>query len=78
MHFCVPNLPTAAARSATVALTNALLPWLLEIGASDVEAAIGRHGELRRGLCLYRGACAQPRLAAAFDLPGASLPWAAG
>jgi len=78
LHFCVPNLPAAAARSATVALTNALLPYLLDIGRSDLERAIAAHGDLRRGLYLYRGACAQDTLARTFDLPPASLPWPAG
>jgi alanine dehydrogenase len=78
LHFCVPNLPAAAARSATVALTNALLPYLVEIGRADLERAVAASGELRRGLYLYRGACAQAHLARAFDLAGASLPWAMG
>jgi len=78
LHFCVPNLPAAAARSATVALTNALLPYLLEIGGGDLERAIAASGDLRRGLYLYRGACAQEAIARTFDLPPASLPWPAG
>jgi alanine dehydrogenase len=78
LHFCVPNLPSAAARSATVALTNALLPYLLEIGRVDLERAVAGRGDLRRGLYLYRGACAQAALGRTFDLPAASLPWPAG
>jgi alanine dehydrogenase len=78
LHFCVPNLPAAAARSATVALTNSLLPYLMEIGRGDLERAVSASGELRRGLYLYRGACAQAALGRAFDLAGASLPWAMG
>ena len=69
---------SAAARSATVALTNALLPYLIDIGHSDLERAVGSNGDLRRGLYLYRGACAQATLGRAFELPGASLPWAMG
>ncbi len=78
LHFCVPNLPAAAARSSTAALTNALLPYLVELGHSDVERAVAGSGDLRRGLYLYRGDCAQESLAQAFDLPRASLPWPAG
>jgi alanine dehydrogenase len=78
LHFCLPNLPAAAARSATVALTNALLPFLIEMGRGELERAVGGSAELRRGLYLYRGACAQDGLARAFDLPGASLPWPMG
>jgi alanine dehydrogenase len=78
LHFCVPNLPAAAARSATVALTNALLPYLIDIGHGDLERAVAASGELRRGLYLYRGNCAQSGLGRALDLPGASMPWAMG
>ena len=31
LHFCVPNLPSTAARSATQALTNAVLPYLTSV-----------------------------------------------
>jgi alanine dehydrogenase len=78
LHFCVPNLPAAAARSATVALTNALLPYLLAIGHGDLERAVASSGELRRGLYLYRGDCAQSALGRALDLPGAPMPWVMG
>ena len=78
LHFCVPNLPAAAARSATVALTNSLLPYLLKIGRADLEGAVSACGELRRGLYLYKGGCAQAALGRTFDLPGAPMPWAMG
>jgi len=78
LHFCVPNLPAAAARSATVALTNSLLPYLLEIGRGGLERAVAASGELRRGLYLYEGDCAQAALGRAFGLPGAPMPWAMG
>jgi len=69
LHFCVPNLPSAAARSATLALTNALLPYVLEVGAKGVEGALGTLPDLRRGTYLYRGRCARESLARAFQLP---------
>jgi alanine dehydrogenase len=69
LHFCVPNLPSAAARSATLALTNALLPYVLEVGAKGVEGALAALPELRRGTYVYRGRCARESLARAFQLP---------
>ena len=77
LHFCVPNLPAAAARSSSVALTNAVLPYLLEVGSAEAEAALSSHDDLRRGTYLYRGLCAQESLARAFDLVRGPLPWAA-
>ena len=75
LHFCVPNLPSAAARSATQALTSALLPYLLELGAGGVERALGRSPDLRRGTYLYRGLCVKESLARTFDLRLEPLPF---
>ena len=74
LHFCVPNLPSAAARSATQALTNAVLPYLLEVAAHGFERALLALPELRRGTYLYRGRCALESLARAFGLPHEPLP----
>jgi alanine dehydrogenase len=68
LHFCVPNLPSVAARSATQALTNALLPLLLEVAREGFEAALARLPDLRRGTYLHRGRCAKESLARAFGL----------
>ncbi len=70
VHFCVPNLPSAAARSSTLALTNALLPYLLEVAGSGLDRSLEAHPELRRGTYLSRGRCVRESLARAFDLPG--------
>jgi alanine dehydrogenase len=69
VHFCVPNLPSAAARSSTLALTNALLPYLLDVAGSGLDPALAAHPELRRGTYLSRGRCTRESLARAFDLP---------
>jgi hypothetical protein len=39
---------------------------------------VAASGELRRGLYLYRGDCAQPALRRALDLAGAPMPWVMG
>jgi alanine dehydrogenase len=76
VHFCVPNLPSVAARSSTVALTNALLPSLLEIVEKGFDAAF----RAKRGLCmgtyLYRGACCKESLARAFGVAYEAPPCA--
>jgi alanine dehydrogenase len=78
LHFCVPNLPSAAARSATQALTNAVLPYLEAVAAHGFERATGALPELRRGTYLYRGRCAKESLARAFALPYEPLPLVEG
>lgn len=73
-HFCVPNLPSIASRSSTLAWTNTSLPWLLEIAGRGPEGAIARSAELRAGTYLWHGRVARPSLAEAFRLPCEPLP----
>jgi alanine dehydrogenase len=72
-HFCVPNLPSVAARSATQALTNALMPYLVEVGRVGFDAALGLLPDLRRGTYLHAGRCINGSLARAFGLPTESV-----
>jgi alanine dehydrogenase len=78
LHFCVPNLPSIAARSSTLALTNALLPYLEAVADSGFEPAILEHPELRRGTYLHEGRCVRPSLGRAFGIPWEPLPGGAG
>jgi alanine dehydrogenase len=73
-HFCVPNLPSVAARSATLALTNALLPFLSVVAAEGVERAQARLPDLARGVYLYRGRVVRESLARVFSVPWVTLP----
>jgi alanine dehydrogenase len=74
LHFCVPNLPTVAARSATLALTNALLPVLLDVVEKGVDRAITENRDFGRGVYLHRGVCTKESLAELFNVPFAALP----
>ncbi|NWG00485.1 MAG: alanine dehydrogenase [Thermoanaerobaculaceae bacterium] len=78
VHFCVPNLPSVAARSATLALPNALLPLLLEIVEKGFERAFAENRGLCRGTYLLRGACCKESLARMFGVPFAPPPCLAG
>jgi len=69
LHFCVPNLPSAAARSATLALTNALLPYLLEIVKKGVVSALRDNAELRRGAYIVEGGVCKESLARLLNVP---------
>jgi alanine dehydrogenase len=54
-HFCVPNVPSLVARSATHALTNAVLPYVSRIAADGLDAALAADVALRRGTGLVAG-----------------------
>jgi alanine dehydrogenase len=68
-HFCVPNLPSSAARSSTLALTSALLPYLLPaLERGFGEEALRADPALLRGTYLFRGLCVKESLARLFGL----------
>jgi len=78
LHFCVPNLPSVAARSATLAYTNALLPYLTQVLERGIDGALTTCADLRRGVYLYRGACSREALARAFGVAYTPLPFSEG
>ena len=53
----------AAARSATLALTNAVLPYVVEVADAASRRPCGCHPELARGTYLHRGRCTSEPLA---------------
>ncbi|MDZ7268188.1 MAG: alanine dehydrogenase [candidate division KSB1 bacterium] len=55
IHYCVPNIPASVARTASHALNNAVLPWVLEVANDGLEAALRSLSPLRRGIYLYNG-----------------------
>ncbi|MFB3827042.1 MAG: alanine dehydrogenase [Bryobacteraceae bacterium] len=65
-HFCVPNFTANLGRTASVAIAQAMLPYLLAIGEHGIDGAMEHHPDLRRGLYTHRGACASAALAEAW------------
>jgi alanine dehydrogenase len=54
-HFCVPNFTADLGRSSSVAIAQAMLPYLLSIARHGVEEASAQCPDLRRGIYLLRG-----------------------
>ena len=55
IHHCVPNMPSNAARTASYALSNVLVPYLLDIGeAGSINDALWTNTSLRTGTYVYR------------------------
>ena len=50
VHYAVPNVPSLVPRTATYALTQALLPYLRCIATAGVQGALRQSAALRRGL----------------------------
>ena len=55
LHYCVDNIPSAFARTASTMLSNATLPFLLQIADKGVEKALKDNVHLRKGLTAYDG-----------------------
>lgn len=54
-HFCVPNFTADLGRSASVALAQALLPYVLTIAKHGVAGALEKCSELARGVYTLNG-----------------------
>jgi alanine dehydrogenase len=64
VHYCVANMPAACARTATQALTNATLPYVLALAGKGWKEALKADAGLRKGLNLHLGQVTHAGLAA--------------
>jgi alanine dehydrogenase len=71
-HYCVANMPGAVPITSTYALTNATLPYVIEIAERGVEGALEQSSELRSGLNVKDGEITHPAVADALGLPAAA------
>lgn len=55
MHYCVANMPGAVARTSTIALTNATMPYLLELADKGWRQACQDDPHLLEGLNVHAG-----------------------
>jgi alanine dehydrogenase len=69
IHFCVPNIPALVPRTATVALSNTLLPYVERIASSGPDALLAEDGPLARGVYTHGGYCLRRRIAEPLSLP---------
>jgi alanine dehydrogenase len=67
-HYCVTNMPGAVPITSTYALTNATLPYVIELAERGVDGAMARNAGLRAGLNVDRGEITHPAVAEALGL----------
>jgi alanine dehydrogenase len=69
IHYCVPNIPSGFARTASQAISNVLMPLLLEAGdEGGFENLVWHKVHLRSGIYLFKGALTNFHLSQRFDL----------
>jgi alanine dehydrogenase len=66
-HYCVPNIPAAVARTASHALNNSVLPWVLEVAEEGLEKTLHSISSLRKGVYTFKGQCTQQAVANLID-----------
>lgn len=69
IHYCVPNIPSRVARTATTALSNIFTPILLQIGKyGGVEELMFTKEWFERGVYTYKGCVTKQALAKRFNM----------
>ncbi len=69
IHYCVPNIPSVFSRTASQAISNVLMPLLLEAGEEGgFENLIWHKVHLRNGIYMFKGALTNFYLSERFNL----------
>jgi alanine dehydrogenase len=74
IHYCVPNIASRVARTATYALTNIFTPILVDIGEmGGIKNVIWEKPGIRNAIYLYQGHLTNQDLANRFNIPPKDL-----
>ena len=69
IHYGVPNIPSGFARTASQAISNVLMPLLIQVGdQGGLEEIIWQQVHMREGIYLYKGALTDFYISAKFKL----------
>jgi len=68
IHYCVANMPGAVSMTSTIALTNATLPYAIEIAEKGVQRAALDNPEIAQGINVIDGKVTYAGVAEAFGL----------
>jgi alanine dehydrogenase len=55
LHYCVPNIPSIVARTATYAFMNAAFPFIEQIVREGIDETIDKNPAAAHGVQIYRG-----------------------
>lgn len=68
LHYAVPNIPGAVPRTSTIALTNATLPYALELANKGFEEAVKENDDLYLGVNTCDGNVVSEPVAEALEM----------
>ncbi len=74
IHYCVPNIPSRVARTASIAISNVFTPVIMGMGVFGSE---GKHLRedvgLRHGVYIYRGILTNDTIGRRFGIPSKDI-----
>ncbi len=74
IHYCVPNIASRVARTATYALTNIFAPILLDIGEhGNLKNLIWQKAGLREAVYIYKGHLTSKHMGERFSIPSKDI-----
>jgi alanine dehydrogenase len=73
VHYCVANMPGAVPKTSTLALTNATLPYAVEIANKGWKKAMKQNPEIKLGANVVKGKVTYKGVAEAFGLKFTSI-----
>jgi alanine dehydrogenase len=73
LFYCVANMPASVPKTSTFALTNATMPYAIELADNGWQAACRSNPALAKGLSTHDGALLCQRVAADLALPFTDL-----
>jgi alanine dehydrogenase len=69
IHYCVPNIPSGFARTASQAISNVLMPLLLDMAnEGGIDQIIRHKPNIRTGIYLFKGSLTNQYLSERFEL----------
>jgi alanine dehydrogenase len=69
IHYCVPNIPSGFARTASQAISNVLMPLLLQISdEGGMDEIVWHNFNMREGIYIFKGALTDFYISQKFDL----------
>lgn len=70
IHYCVPNIASRVARTASYALSNVITPTIMDTGEfGGLETMIKSYQGIQNGVYIYKGVLTNKYLAETFSLP---------
>jgi len=74
IHYCVPNIPSRVARTASIALSNIFRPILFEIGESGgLRQFLKENINVRQGVYIYNGILTNSIIGKTFNIPANNI-----